>query len=719
MGELPRVLTAASGLIGLAIGILVLFRGSRRKVSSLFFLMTVFTALWSLSEAMALAAGSLGDKIFWNKLQGVGELLLVPTYLLLALYFPEAKGAMRDRKKAALITALLYAPWAVGLILLYTTDLFYSSYFLEENAAGFDVERTPLFWALTTLGFLVVTTAILIFLRERHRASSPQARRGLLILALAPLPMLVANLIQNMQLNTFITSPQASLIFTCLLAYGILRYGIFIDIRSIAKRTLAHIAVIVFDLAIITLVCAFFYHSLGLGGGFTTYLLFVLTVIPFLLAYNSQVAWVGRFAERLLYVRELEEERLLQQLSRSIRTVRNLEDLARSVVDEVRDSMDLSHCSLMLREESAYRVIGHAYHPDHDARRLGDLAEAGVYLRKAKDFYALEDQSGSYSGYFEIGDRIYRRGYTLDRMGRGMVRIHEGEGAATEIVWCEEEQGETISVPLEVGGEEVGLLWLGEKMGGSPLNLEELDFIAALSTQVAVSLLNSLLLQELLDKSSRLQSLVRMTTTAQEEERMRISRELHDGLVPFFLDIVFKLDLAEAELERSGTPADSLEEVKEKAREGLTVLRQVISDLRPSSLDVLGLEKSLASYLERFGAENGLGVSFHAWGQVGELDSLTEVTIFRVAQEALTNVAHHAGAKSVSLSLGSMDGCLELAVEDDGVGFLTGDLEERIASGQCLGLRGMAERAELIQGSLEIDSEPGSGTRVMLRIPHR
>jgi two-component system sensor histidine kinase DegS len=146
-------------------------------------------------------------------------------------------------------------------------------------------------------------------------------------------------------------------------------------------------------------------------------------------------------------------------------------------------------------------------------------------------------------------------------------------------------------------------------------------------------------------------------------------------------------------------------------------LRQVIGDLRPSALDVLGLEKSLSTYLERFAAENGLAVEFITRGDLEKLDSLTEVTIFRIAQEALSNVARHAGAAKVRFMLKGDDGWVEMVVEDDGDGFVERDVRQKITTGECLGIKGMRERAELMQGDLVIDTRPGDGTKVSFSFP--
>ena len=714
--ELPRVITTASGLISLVIGLYVYLRGRHRLVNRLVFFMTIFLALWALGEAMTMSVTGLDAKIFWTRFQGIGEMLLVPTYLVLALYFPAPKKFLSNRRKAAVAVAAIYIPWIVGLVLLYTTGFFYSDYFLIDNGQGVDVVRTPAFWALTALGFANIIAAIAIFLRERSRSSSPVARMGLLILALAPVPMLLANVVQNFQLNSYVTTPQSSLIFVIMLVYGILRYGLFIDIRLVTRNALANAAVVLADAAVFTMLCAFYIYGLGLGLEWSTYLLFVLTGTPFMLVYHAQVTWVKRTTDRYLYGRELEEGRLLLELGRSIRTVSNLSELAESVVEKVRDSMGLSACGLLLKEDGFYRAIGYSAHANHPAAGFSEVINAGVVVRKSPRFYSGEDREGRFMGYWEIGDVVTRGDYEMSHVNYGILRLIQ-RGGVEEYYWRERVEGEFISIPLVVGGEEMGLLWLGGRRGRAQFGLEELDLIGTLSTQVAISLLNSKLLQELLDKSARLQSLIKSSNTAQEEERIRISRELHDGLAPYFLDIIFKLEIIEAQLAEYPALAGSLDDLKEMARRGLRDLRRVIGDLRPSSLDILGLEKSLSTYLERFAAENGLEVDFRTWGDLSMLDSLAEVTIFRIAQEALSNISRHAYAGKIDFSLGGENGCAEMAIVDDGVGFLDKEVRERMLTGECLGIKGMRERAELMQGDLLIDSRPGNGTRIELSIP--
>ncbi len=714
--ELQRAITTASGLASLCIGLFAFLKSRRQPHGVIFFFISVFMTLWAIGEAMTVASSTLADKVFWTRFQGIGELLLVPSYLLLALCFPRVRSFMRERRKAAAVIAALYLPWVFSLIALYASDLIYTSYYLTDYGQGINVTRTPYFWFLTALGFAEIIISIGVFLVERARSESSRGKKGLLILALAPVPMLIANAVQNLELNRVISTPQSSIIFVSMLAYGILRYGLFVDMHSVAKHVLVNAAVMLFDIGAFLLLCLFYIYPLGLGLHPATYVLMALSAVPFLAAYRRQLSWATRSVERWLYGRDQAEGELLQELGRSIRTVGCLEELARGVTEKVRFSMALHLCAVMIKENRCYRTIGLSLDPMHAlaSRLRGELNNSLVV--QGENGYCVEGLGGAVSGYWRKRERFYRNGFYMDRLDMGIIRLLR-DGRVSEFEWKEAEEGEFLSVPLVVGKEDVGLLWIGGRSGAASFKLEELDLISTLSTQLSVSLLNSRLMQELMDKSSHLQRLVHTTCVAQEEERIRIARELHDGLAPFFLDALYRLESLESLASDSPRLASQVHELKGMAREGLSDLRRLIADLRPSSLEVLGLERTIRTYLERFAAENGLEVYLEMRGDVDRLGPLLEVTLFRVAQEALSNVSRHAHAGRVSFRLDGRDGEVEMSIEDDGVGFSEHEVRERMGLGDCLGLRGMEERAELMQGSVTFESSPGAGVKVVFRAP--
>jgi signal transduction histidine kinase len=209
----------------------------------------------------------------------------------------------------------------------------------------------------------------------------------------------------------------------------------------------------------------------------------------------------------------------------------------------------------------------------------------------------------------------------------------------------------------------------------------------------------------------RYRSLTRRLIEQQEDERAALARELHDQLGQSLVAVSLNLELMKSEL----PPAASA-----RVPESLRVIQQMIDQvrtlafkLRPTMLDELGLVRALRLLVVRHGERSGVAVIFNATPSDARAPLDIETTCFRIAQEALSNVARHASARRIEVSLTAEDGTLELTVRDDGIGFKV----DAMRSG--LGLVGMAERAALAGGSLTIQSVPGAGTSVRARFSYR
>jgi two-component system sensor histidine kinase UhpB len=160
-------------------------------------------------------------------------------------------------------------------------------------------------------------------------------------------------------------------------------------------------------------------------------------------------------------------------------------------------------------------------------------------------------------------------------------------------------------------------------------------------------------------------------------------------------------------------------ELKRLVNQAMDELLNLARQLRPSALDDHGLVPAVETQLKRFGARTGIEVRLDTRGEPDTLPEVVQIAIYRVAQEALTNVTRHAGATVVELDLGEQDGEAELRVRDDGGGFDPSVIARSASEGPVggLGLVGMAERARLVGGELDVRSAPGGGTTITLRVP--
>jgi two-component system sensor histidine kinase UhpB len=203
---------------------------------------------------------------------------------------------------------------------------------------------------------------------------------------------------------------------------------------------------------------------------------------------------------------------------------------------------------------------------------------------------------------------------------------------------------------------------------------------------------------------------------AQEEERRRLARDLHDEVNQALTAILLRLEaLAQ---ETSPERAPEVAELKRLVNQAMGELLNLARQLRPSALDDHGLVPAIEAQLKRFSAQTGIEVRMRAEGDPNELPEVIQTAIYRVAQEALANVQRHAGATVVELDLVEEAGDVELRVRDDGRGFELGAIPRAGSTGPGagLGLSGMAERARLVGGELDVRSAPRGGTTVTLRV---
>lgn len=206
---------------------------------------------------------------------------------------------------------------------------------------------------------------------------------------------------------------------------------------------------------------------------------------------------------------------------------------------------------------------------------------------------------------------------------------------------------------------------------------------------------------------------------AQEEERKRIAREIHDGMAQTMANVVLRTEIAERMLGKQEYQMvkDELVDLKAQLRGGLEEVRKMIFNLRPMALDDLGLVPTLRKYVRDFEEKTKIRTRFELKGRETRLPSGMEVAIFRLTQEAFSNVLKHAKATFVSLEISFSKYEVKLYIVDNGIGFNVDQMETKFAADNHFGLLGMRERLELLEGRMEIQSEKDSGTKIIMYIP--
>ena len=202
----------------------------------------------------------------------------------------------------------------------------------------------------------------------------------------------------------------------------------------------------------------------------------------------------------------------------------------------------------------------------------------------------------------------------------------------------------------------------------------------------------------------------------QEEERRRVSRELHDGPAQNLANIVMRLELMERLWEKDHKRIKKeLSNLKDTVRQNLTDIRRIIFDLRPMALDDLGLVPALKRYLADYSDKYDMDIDFLFYGEERRLDLAREVAVFRMIQEAITNVRKHAGTDRAQVKLEMAPENMVVIVRDNGQGFDVDKVREQRR--ESFGLLGMQERAGLFGGEFKVKSIVGRGTKVIIELP--
>ncbi len=259
-----------------------------------------------------------------------------------------------------------------------------------------------------------------------------------------------------------------------------------------------------------------------------------------------------------------------------------------------------------------------------------------------------------------------------------------------------------LGVPVLTQGAVIGAFYLTEREGGEEFSAEDEARVKLLAGHAAIAIENA----RLFEASREL---------ALAEERARLARELHDAMSQSLFSLSLSAQAAASLVERQPERAiEEMSRVKELARVTMAELRSVVAGLRPADLEVDGLVAALRSQLSLLERAHGLDIVVTVDGEP-DLEPEQEHHVFRVVQEAVTNVLRHASASKVGVSITAKPGVLIAEVSDDGVGF---DPEASAIRSRRLGLTSMRERAERLGGRLTVESAPGKGTTVRLEVSH-
>lgn len=420
---------------------------------------------------------------------------------------------------------------------------------------------------------------------------------------------------------------------------------------------------------------------------------------------RARLADLTRFVEQSLELgialmkdkQKQERMKLTYQVSRDVAALRPLDQLIPQIVATIRDTFHYDAVSLMLPSPTSDLLL---------------TKQVAVGTR-VQEFLGVA---------IPITDRLEGGivGYVA-HTGQSLL-VPDVTQEPRYLKFLDETRAE-LAVPLKIGERIIGVLDVESNLVGS-LDESDQSTLEAIADQVAIAIENARLYSELSDardqvesKTRQLHQLLSRTISIQEEERKRISAELHDGVTQLLVSALYEVQAGSALMPKNSISADTkLAAGQALINESLAEMHRVIHDLRPLMHGDIGMAYALRKLTTTFMAAAGIEGAFEISGEAYKLSQDQEIAAYRVTQEALQNIVRHSGASSVRVSLAFARECVTLVIADNGRGF-DQSRSQRITESGNLGLVNMQERAMTIGAALAIHSKVGAGTVIELSIP--
>ncbi|MGC8780663.1 MAG: ATP-binding protein, partial [Anaerolineae bacterium] len=387
----------------------------------------------------------------------------------------------------------------------------------------------------------------------------------------------------------------------------------------------------------------------------------------------------------------------LVEMSRTLSSTIELARVLHFALYQIANSFENVCCTaIFLRQPNGQLTPVHVYHEPH--------AQAP---ETPPPFQAIADRTA------DSGQAV---GQELDGQ---IVLMEELDADGNLVSGPAERRYRCLAAPLIAQGAVIGSLVMAAAADGRPFISQDLKLFVAFARQIVTFLENARLYQAVQEREARLSELFQQLVNSQERERQRIARELHDETGQKLTALAMGLAAIETGLANGEIPAvrQLTHHLRELSDQAVIELRRIMSDLRPALLDDLGLMPALRSLVQQFAVRHpDIQISLTVERQMPRLTSECETVLYRVAQEALNNVARHARATQATVTLEQRDDAVRLEISDNGVGF-DPDAAPRHLAGNGLGLAGMRERVTLVGGRWHLRSAPGQGTRVTVELP--
>lgn len=547
------------------------------------------------------------------------------------------------------------------------------------------------FGQMATLAYLAVSS----LLRRLKTVVEPKERNKIAYLVLA-IGLLVAFGFSGVTplADKFPISHLGGLLSACILTYAVMKHEL-VSINSVLRRVLGWTSL--FILGAGTYLLLFFLLQLMVGLELKVVTLVLATLAAAAVAvfiYWLRPIFLG-IVDQLFYRGTYPYRQALLSFDSKMGNIINLSELADKMLPAISRALRTQRAKLLFEDSGSGDFITQFTYPkvkgkSRDEPRFNLDNPIVAWLKK------------------EAGPLDLKQIDTIPQF-RGLWQTEREKIVNSNL---------ELLCPIKSRGKLIGILALGKKQSGVLYSHEDVELVMSLASQAGIIIENARMFDSLKNQQFQVQHLLTQAVLAQEEERERISVDIHDSVAQWLVAASYRAQTCNQLLSGDGNSKarDELADIESTLNKSVKELRRVMIGLRPPALDELGLTHALRQSLEDLKSD-GLVGKYSEVGTPFRLPSSVEIAVYRIVQETLTNIRKHASATKVNLRLQFQADRLLVEIRDNGKGFdLSQTLDSAIAVGH-MGLLGMKQRAEMLGGEVKIRTGEGAGTTIILSLP--
>ncbi|MFH1382824.1 MAG: histidine kinase [Chloroflexota bacterium] len=674
--------------------LIVTLQSARNRLNRLFAYHLIVAGFWGFTSFMLHLNAFPRQALFWNEILTaalIGTLITYYHFLRAYINKPAGIGVYLGYGYLAVMTVLLFKGYIVQYAYVVDGVLYHSL----GNALYF----------IGAVCLVFVFGGLYLLVRKYRGSLDPVERNRTMYLIAGWSVMMVfayTNLIPAVA--GFPLDHIGNLGNALIIAYAIRKYRL-LDIRLVIRKGLVYSSLTILLTVIYALLLIIVQMFLGGWGGYTSIALAAGFALSVTLLLNPTRDLIQRSIDRLFYRETYDYRQMQLNFSGKISNVLDLGELAQSMLDPLVTAMHAGKAALLFPENDSNDFVV----------RFAQQAPG----ENPMDSLRLVNDSPIVIWLTNEGKVIKRE--TLD-----IVPQLKGLWEAERTIF---DTAVDLLCPVRSKGRLIGILALGKKQSHTSYSNEETDLLMTMANEAAIVVENARMLDSLQNQQRRVEQLLTQAVLAQEEERKRISADLHDSVAQWLVGASYRAQTCNEILfgegnghtkhgngNGDGKARSELLEMESTINKSLKELRRVVIGLRPPALDELGLTHALRQSLEELKVD-GIECKFSQIGTPVRLTPSVEIAVYRVVQEAFNNIRKHANATKVNLRLQFQPDKFSVEVRDNGKGFDLSHTIDGAVSGGHVGLLGMKQRAEMLGGDFKIRTGKAIGTAIILSLP--